>query len=74
MLEVIDMSSTGFRVSFVERPALDEKVWLKFDGLEALPATVCWVRGFEAGLELERPIHEAVFNHLAARLAARLSK
>lgn len=67
-LEVVDMTPSGCRVHFVDRPHLDEQVLLKFDGLEALPATVCWVRGFEAGLELDKPMHEAVFEHVTRHI------
>jgi hypothetical protein len=67
---VHDVSQEGCKVEFVERPALDEIVWVKFEGLEALEAMVCWVDGFAAGLEFQRPVHPAVFEVLLARLAA----
>ena len=67
---VHDVSQEGCKVEFVERPMLDEIVWVKFEGLEALEARVCWVEGFAAGLELQRPVHPAVFNLLLQRLAA----
>ena len=41
---------------------------IKFEGLEAMDAEVCWVQGFQAGLRFERPIHPAVFDLLLARL------
>jgi len=52
----------------VTRPKLDETVWVKIDGLESLEALVCWVNGFEAGVEFVRPIHPAVFDFLINRL------
>ena len=67
---VHDVSQEGCKVEFVERPMLDEIVWVKFEGLEALEAMVCWVEGFAAGLEFQRPVHPAVFNLLLQRLAA----
>lgn len=67
-VSVFDVSEHGCKVEFVEKPRLDEHVWLKFDGLEALEATVCWVDGFAVGLEFARPIHPAVFDLLIARL------
>ena len=67
---VHDVSQEGCKVEFVERPMLDEIVWVKFEGLEALEAMVCWVKGFAAGLEFQRPVHPAVFDVLLARLAA----
>ena len=53
---------------FVERPNLDELVWVKIDGLQPLEAMVCWIRLFEVGLEFERPIHPAVFEMLVKQL------
>ena len=63
-----DASPHGCRVEFVERPALAERAWIKFEGLDALEATVCWVKGFSAGVRFEKPIHPAVFDGLMARL------
>ena len=66
---VYDISQHGCKVEFVERPALDEMVWIKFEGLEAIEALVCWVDDFAAGLEFQRPVHPAVFEVLLERLA-----
>ena len=68
---VHDVSREGCKVEFVERPMLDEIVWVKFEGLEALEAMVCWVEGFSVGLEFQRPVHPAVFEVLLQRLAAK---
>jgi hypothetical protein len=67
-VKILDASPLGCKAEFVERPELDEHVWVKFDGLEAMEALVCWVRGFEVGLEFERPIHDAVFEALVSKL------
>jgi len=66
---VFDLSPHGCRIQFVERPSLEERVWVKFDGLEAIEAQVCWVDGLKAGLAFAIPIHAAVFEQLVARLA-----
>jgi hypothetical protein len=68
-VKILDASPHGCRAEFVERPELEEHIWVKFEGLEALEAVVCWVRGFEVGLDFERPIHPAVFEELVAKLA-----
>ena len=65
---VFDLSPHGCRIQFVERPSLEERVWVKFDGLEALEAQVCWVDGLKAGLAFSAPIHAAVFERLVSRL------
>ena len=67
-VKIFDVSLHGCKAEFVERPKLDETVWVKFDNLEALEAMVCWVRGFEVGLEFQRSIHPAVFDMLVQRL------
>lgn len=65
---VFDLSQHGCKVEFVERPALNEIVWVRFPGLEALEARVCWIEGHSAGLEFQSPVHYAVFGVLVARL------
>lgn len=65
---VVDVSTEGCRLEFVERPQVDDKVWVTFDGLETLEGRVCWVDGFLAGLEFDRPMHPAVFDNLLTRL------
>jgi len=67
-VRIMDVSPHGCKAEFVERPKLDELVWLKFEGLDALEAIVCWVGGFEVGLEFQKPIHPAVFEMLVSRL------
>jgi hypothetical protein len=67
-VRVFDASLHGCRVEFVERPKLDEQLWVKFEGLHAVEAEVCWVDGFAAGLNFVQPIHPAVFDALIASL------
>ena len=67
-VKIHDVSPEGCKAEFVERPQMDEHVWVKFEGLDALGAIVCWVHGFEVGLEFENPIHPAVFNMLVSSL------
>jgi hypothetical protein len=65
-VRVFDASLHGCRVEFVERPQIDEQLWVKFDGLQPLEAEVCWVEGFIAGVNFLQPIHPAVFDRLVA--------
>lgn len=67
-VKIFDVSLHGCKAEFVERPQLDELVWVKFDDLQSLEAMVCWIRGFEVGLEFVRPIYPAVFEMLVSRL------
>jgi hypothetical protein len=64
-----DASPLGCKLEFVERPEPAERVWVKFDGLDALEGQVCWVDGFVVGVEFVRPMYQPVFDALAARLA-----
>lgn len=68
-VRVFDASLHGCRVEFVDRPELDEQLWVKFDELQPIPAEVCWLEGFSAGLNFRQPIHPAVFDRLVMRLS-----
>ena len=67
-VRVFDVSPYGAKLEFVERPRLDERVWVKFDGLDSIEALVCWTQGHAAGIEFVRPIYAAVFDALVTRL------
>src|SRR5690348_2202314 len=67
-VRVFDASLHGCRVEFVDRPSIDEQLWVKFDGLHAVEAEVCWMEGFMAGVNFRQPIHPAVFERLLADL------
>lgn len=65
-VRVFDASPEGCKIEFVERPAIGERVWVKFDGLEALEGTVRWIEGFIGGVRFARPLHDSVFQRLVA--------
>ena len=67
-VSIHDISRHGCRLEFIERPQVDEHVWVRLDGLEPLRAYVCWVRGFEAGVRFAAAIHPGVFDLLLGRL------
>ena len=66
-VNVFDLSPLGCKIEFIERPAIDERVWVKFDGLEAVEGTVRWIAGHIGGLRFQRPLHDAVFERLLPR-------
>ena len=68
-VRVYDISRHGCRVDFLTRPLVDDRAWVKLDGIESLEATVCWVNGFTAGMEFDKPIHPAVFDRLMGKLS-----
>lgn len=67
-VDVRDLSPSGCKVTLVDRPRKEDRMLVKFDGLDALDCRVRWVDGYEAGLEFDRPIHVAVFDLLLTRL------
>jgi hypothetical protein len=68
--QLFDLTPAGCKVEFVERPRPGDLLWAKFDGLEAIEATVAWVEGFRGGLKFARPIHPGIFDALMARLGS----
>jgi len=69
-VRVFDLSTDGCKVELVERPSVGDKMLVRFDGLEALEADVCWVEGHTAGLMFDRRMHPAVLDLLLQRLGA----
>jgi hypothetical protein len=67
-VRVYDISPEGCRAEFVERPELYERVWIRFEGMHSLEATICWIAGSKTGMRFVQPIHSAVFQHLANRM------
>ena len=67
-VRIFDLSCHGCRVEFVERPNVDEQLWVRLGALQPLEAEVCWVDGFTAGVNFASPIHPAVFDSLLRNL------
>ena len=63
-----DLTPSGCKVEFVERPRPGDVFWAKWEGLEAVEATVAWVDAFCVGLKFARPLHPAIFEALVSRL------
>lgn len=63
-VRVFDLSPEGCKVEFVERPSVGERVWVQFDGLASITATVRWVDGHYGGVRFDHPLYEAVFRRL----------
>jgi hypothetical protein len=66
-VRAFDLSPLGCRCEFIERPRIGERLWVKFDGLEALESEVRWIREADAGVIFVRPIHPAVFDMVLQR-------
>lgn len=70
-VRLFDLTPHGCKAEVVERPNLNEQVWVKFDGIEAIEAEVCWIADTKVGLWFSHPIHPAVFDVIVTRLRAR---
>jgi hypothetical protein len=64
-----DLSVQGCRVACPERLDKGELVWVRLPSLESLPAWVRWSQKAQSGVEFDRPLHRAVFEMMAAKLA-----
>ena len=63
-VQVIDLSTHGFRAKthLDLQPGVD--VWLKLGNLEPQHARVAWMDGFLVGCQFVRPLHPAVLDML----------
>uniref|UniRef100_UPI003C2C9995 PilZ domain-containing protein n=1 Tax=Altererythrobacter segetis TaxID=1104773 RepID=UPI003C2C9995 len=66
-IRVVDLSSTGFRLSWLPSCSTDCRIWLRIEGLEPLPATIRWKNNGGVGCEFIRPLSAAVLDHLSRR-------
>ena len=65
-VEVLDLSLAGCMVRWRGwRVQEAQRVLISFPTLANLPATILWSEDDRLGLEFERALHEAVFEHLA---------
>lgn len=55
-------------MEFIDRPAINERVWVKLERIEAIEGKVCWVKYGLAGVEFDQAIHPAVFDMLLGKL------
>ncbi len=68
-IPIHDLTAQGCRIGSPERLIRGESVWLRLPSLESLPATVRWAGLGVSGVEFDQPMHAAVFELLAGRLA-----
>jgi hypothetical protein len=54
----------SLQIDSIERPAVGERIGVKFDGLEAPECTVRWVADHIGGVKFGQPLREAVFSRL----------
>jgi hypothetical protein len=66
-VQILDLSTHGFRASTHLDLQKGADVWLKLPGLEALHARVAWMNGYLVGCEFVRPLHPAVLQMVVRR-------
>ena len=66
-VQILDLSTHGFRASTHLHLQLGADVWLKMAGLEALHARVAWMDGHFIGCEFLQPLHPAVLQMTVGR-------
>ena len=67
-VNIHDISPQGCRVEVPVRVKPDDTIWISLPGLETIQARVCWVKDWAAGVEFERPLHQAVFEMVEQRM------
>lgn len=63
-----NLSPQGCCIELRERVREGQLLWITVPGIEPLQSWVRWHGEWHAGLEFERPMHVAVFDHVAARM------
>lgn len=70
-VQVMDLSTDGFRVATHLELAAGTDVWLRLPSLEPFHAKVMWSRGHLVGCAFERPLHPAVLDMLVRKCGGR---
>lgn len=70
-VQIMDLSTDGFRVATHLELLDGADVWLRLPGLEPCHAKVMWSRGHYVGCQFERPLHPAVLDMIARKSASR---
>lgn len=66
-VQVLDLSQVACMIDCrAWSPKPGECIWVKMEGLEALPASVIWLEDGLAGLAFETMLHEAVHVRLTS--------
>lgn len=66
-IQILDLSTHGFRAATHLELAEGTDVWLKLPGLETWHSRVVWMRGHLLGCEFVRPLHPAVLNMIVGK-------
>ena len=70
-VQIMDLSTDGFRAATHLDLYTGTDVWLRLPGLEPCHARVVWTRGHMVGCVFDRPLHGAVLEMIVARARTR---
>ena len=70
-VQIMDLSTTGFRVATHLILEAGTDVWLRLPGLEPCHAKVAWSKGHFVGCAFERPLHPAVLDMVVKKAGPR---
>lgn len=66
--ELVDVSAYGCRLSASVAPDVGERLWLRFAGGAAIPATLIWRERDQLGCRFDTPLDPAFVRSLTLRL------
>jgi hypothetical protein len=66
-IQIMDLSTDGFRASTHLQLENGSDVWLRLPGLEPYQAKVMWSKGSFIGCAFERPLHPAVLDMIVRK-------
>ncbi|WP_422345204.1 PilZ domain-containing protein [Parasphingorhabdus sp.] len=69
-VSIHDISKTGFSFKSYTEFNIEKKMMLKIPGFEALHATFVWKDDDQYGCRFNRPLHSAIFEHIALKKQA----
>ena len=70
-VQIMDLSTDGFRVATHLELFPGTQVWLRLPGLEPCHAQVMWAEGHYIGCAFERPLHPAVLQMIIDKASRR---
>ena len=70
-VQVMDLSTHGFRAATHLELAEGTDVWLRLPGLEPYQAKVAWSKGQYVGCAFARPLHPAVLEMIVKKVGGR---
>jgi len=70
-VQIMDLSTDGFRAATHLELFPGTDVWLRLPGLEPCHARVVWAEGHYVGCAFERPLHPAVLDMIVTKVRRR---